>query len=113
MRQVARRRQGTRSSFIPAEDHEVARHADQDTSGTTLNEYGRVGLLPAFRFGSFTFSRDGALYGICFRMCEMMLRRARRLSSEWATYHGPHLVSVARNMSSRARACSRPTGCTT
>src|SRR5207245_2259745 len=31
-----------------------------------------------------------------------MFNRARLLLSEWATYHGAHEVSVARNMSSRA-----------
>ncbi len=33
----------------------------------------------------------------------MMLSRARFLSSESATNHGAHAVSVAANMSSRAR----------
>ena len=36
------------------------------------------------------------------RMWLMMLRRARRLSSELATYQGATLVSVAANMASRA-----------
>src|SRR5262245_54124639 len=81
----------------------VGPRPDHETSGTTLKGYFGERYLPAFRFGSFTFSRGGALYRILLRRCEMMFNRARRLSSEYATYQGAQAVSVAANMASRAR----------
>ena len=51
------------------------------------------------RLGSLTFAR-GPSWGTRARRSEMMLRRA---SSETATVHGAKSVSVAANMSSRAR----------
>ena len=42
-------------------------------------------------------------YGTCVKRCEITFRRARCLSSERTTNHGAHGVSVALNMSSRAR----------
>src|SRR3979490_3227330 len=55
------------------------------------------------RVGSFTFARLTFLYGIVCKMCEMQLRRARRLLSERTICHGACLLSVAFNIMSRAR----------
>src|SRR5262245_54730811 len=55
------------------------------------------------RSGSSTFFRFDCLYGTRLSRCVMMLRRARFLSFVCATYHGAQAVSVAANISSRAR----------
>src|SRR5215510_3053341 len=53
-------------------------------------------------FGSLTFGGGTFLYGIELRICEMQLRRARRLSSERTICHGACLLSVACSIISRA-----------
>src|SRR5262245_29510399 len=55
------------------------------------------------RLGSLTFACDIFLKGICLRIWEMQLSRARRLSSEWTMYQGACLLLVFRSIVSRAR----------
>src|SRR5262249_13789966 len=55
------------------------------------------------RLGSLTFACDTFLNGICLRIWEMQLSRARRLSSEWTMYQGACLLLVFRSIVSRAR----------
>ena len=48
-------------------------------------------------------AREIFSYGIIERICEMQLRRPRRLSSDRTIYHGACLLSVFSNIMSRAR----------
>jgi hypothetical protein len=82
------------------------RHQHQYFSATNFifSNGARSSYLPlSDRLGSLTLPRDTFLNRISFKICEMQLSRARRLSSERTMYQGACLLLVFSSIMSRAR----------